>query len=298
MGHGHAGAGRRAVIINGDDFGRSPEINAAIIRAHRDGVLTSASLMVAEPASDEAIELAKDNPSLDVGLHLVVCTGRSVLPPSKIAPLVDSRGHFTNNSVAGGLKYFLNRRLREKLAAEIRAQVENHLKRVGYLNHIDGHLNFHVHPVIADLTLEVAAEYRVPCIRLPREPALTTISVARDHLPRKLIDSAIFRSLSRRTRKRAHSRGIRSTDWLFGLHQTGFVTEDYVLAIIDRLRPGVTEIYFHPAMDVGGVPPSAASQRETEILVSPRVREALASRGVELTNYAALGRAAETNGAA
>ncbi len=278
----------KAVIINGDDFGLSAEVNAGIIRAHREGVLNSASLMVAEAARDEAVRAARELPGLDVGLHLTVCQGRSVLAPSALAGVVDSRGRFSGNSVLAGFKYFFNRAIREKLAAECRAQIETHLRLVGYLNHIDGHLNFQVHPVLADILVELAAEYKVPYIRLPREPALVTLGLARDHAARKLVELAIFRSLSRRTLRIAAQRGIKSTDWLFGLHQSGHLTEAYVLGVLGWVRPGVTEIYFHPAMDVGATPPAANAQHEVEILTGSRVREALTARGIRLQTFADL----------
>jgi hopanoid biosynthesis associated protein HpnK len=275
----------KSLIVNGDDFGYSREVNAGIIRAHREGILTSTSLMVAETARDEAAALAKENPALDVGLHLVVCMGRSVLPASEIAPVVDALGRFGNNAVSCGLKYFFTPGIREKLKAECRAQIELHLKLIGYLNHIDGHLNFHVHPALADVVVELAHEYKVPSFRIPSEPIFTTLAISRERLAGKLIEAAIFRTLSRRARKMATERGIMSSDWLFGLHQTGHITEDYVLGVMERLPDGLGEIYFHPAMDIGGVPPPPASQRETEVLTSARVRETIASRGIRLTTF-------------
>src|SRR5208283_5348041 len=89
---------------------------------HREGVLTTASLMVNEPGFDEAVKLAKDNPKLGVGLHLTLLLGRSALPPEKIPGLVNARGEFGNSPVGGGLNYFFKRSLREQLRAEIHAQ--------------------------------------------------------------------------------------------------------------------------------------------------------------------------------
>lgn len=285
--------GKKALIVNGDDFGLSAEVNAGIIKAHREGILNSASLMVAEAGRDEAARAARELPGLDVGLHLVVCKGRSMLPHAQIAPLVNASGEFVNNPVLGGMRYFFDRRIRARLADECRAQVEEHLRLIGYLNHIDGHLNFHVHPVLADILVGLASEYKVPCIRLPREQVLVTLALSRDHMLRKMAESVIFRSLSRRTRRLATERGIKSTDWLFGLHQSGHLSEEYVLGVIDNLRDGVTELYFHPAMDVGGTPPDAGAQREVEILTSPRVREALDLRGIRLMTYADLARSGQ-----
>jgi chitin disaccharide deacetylase len=213
-----------------------------------------------------------------------------VLPPAEIAPAVDALGRFPDNAVLTGLRWYFDRHLRAKLEAELKAQVEKHLELLGYLNHIDGHLNFHVHPVVADILLGLAVEYKVPCVRMPRERVLTTLRLRRDHAARKAIEAAIFRALSGRTRRLMRKRGLRSTDSLFGLHQSGHLDEDYVVAIIDRLREGTTELYFHPAMDIGDTPPSASAQVEVEVLTSPRVRDALVARGVRLANFAELAR--------
>ena len=278
----------KRLIVNADDFGLSPEVNAGIVRAHRDGILRSASLMVAEPAALPAAELARDNSGLDVGLHAVVCQGRSILDSSRLGTALNASGEFMDSPVGAGMRYFFDRSLRAAMTDELRAQVERHLELVGYLNHIDGHLNFHVHPLFADILVNLAVEYKVPCIRLPRERVMTTIRLRRDNATRKLVESAIFRTLSRRTRRMMTERGLTSTDALFGLHQSGHLSEDYVVGVIDRIRDGTTELYFHPAADIGGVPPSAAAQLEVEILTSPRVRDAVARNGIELTTFADL----------
>ena len=108
----------KSVIFTADDFGASPEVNAGILRAHREGVLRGASLMVAAPARDGAVAAARECPGLDVGLHLVVCKGRSVLPPARLGGLVDDTGRFVESPVRCGMRYFFNRDLRNKLADE------------------------------------------------------------------------------------------------------------------------------------------------------------------------------------
>ena len=281
----------KRLIVNADDFGLSPEVNAGIIRAHRDGILRSASLMVAEPAARDAAELARDNRDLDVGLHAVVCRGHSVLDASRLGAAMNASGEFIDNPVAAGMRYFFDRSLRAAMTDELRAQVERHLELVGYLNHIDGHLNFHVHPLFADILVELAVEYKVPCIRLPRERVTTTLQLRRDNAPRKLVESLIFRTLSRRTSRMMAARGLTSTDALFGLHQSGHLSEDYIVGLLDRLRDGTTELYFHPAADIGRVPPAPEAQLEVEILTSPRVRDALVRNGIELITFADLAKA-------
>src|SRR5258706_13042294 len=87
----------RRLIVNADDFGRSRSINQAVIRAHKEGILTTASLMVNEPAFAEAVELAKANPTLGIGLHLTHLCGHSTLPPGQIPRLVKGNSEVSNN---------------------------------------------------------------------------------------------------------------------------------------------------------------------------------------------------------
>ena len=104
------------LIVNADDFGLSPSVNAAVLRAHREGILTSASLMVSEPGFAEAVGLARTNPRLGVGLHLTLLMGHSALPPEQIPGLVNARGEFTNRPVRAGLDYFFKKSLRHNCA--------------------------------------------------------------------------------------------------------------------------------------------------------------------------------------
>jgi chitin disaccharide deacetylase len=278
----------KRLIVNADDFGLSAEVNAGILRAHRDGILRSASLMVAEPYARAAAEIARDNPALDVGLHAVVCRGRSMLDASRLGAALRAPGEFIDSPVGAGMRYFFDRSMRGAMTDELRAQVERHLELVGYLNHIDGHLNFHVHPLFADILVKLAVEYKVPCIRLPRERVMTTLRLRQDNAARKLVESIIFRTLSRRTSRMMAERGLTSTDALFGLHQSGHLSEDYIVGVIDRIHDGTTELYFHPAADIGGVPPAVEAQLEVEILTSAHVREAIERNGIELITFAEL----------
>lgn len=276
----------KLLIVNGDDFGASRATNSGVVRCHREGILTSTSLMVAEPACDEAAALAREYPELDVGLHLVFCRGKSKLPVTELGPLVDGDAAFTTSPVKAGLRYFFNRRLRQKIVDECRAQIEAHLKLIGYLNHIDGHLNVHVHPVIFEILADLAVEYRVPCLRIPREPVMTTMRLSRDHAARKLAESVIFRTLSARARRLMERRGIKSVDWLFGLHQSGHMTRSYLHGLLALIRENcATELYFHPAAALGSGPLNAAAQKEVELLTDPQVPELLARNGIRLTTY-------------
>ncbi|HMX28232.1 MAG TPA: ChbG/HpnK family deacetylase, partial [Blastocatellia bacterium] len=112
------------LIINGDDFGHSEAVNRAIIQAHREGVLTSASLMVNERAAAQAVELAKANPALAVGLHLVLVLGRAALPHAELTHITDADGNFSDSSFKAGVQYYFSRAARRELRQEMRAQFE------------------------------------------------------------------------------------------------------------------------------------------------------------------------------
>lgn len=262
-------------------------MNAAVLRAHRCGILTSASLMVAEPACAEAVSAARDYPTLDIGLHIAACNGRSLLPARMLRGLVDEAGRFPASEVQAGVRYALHRGLRAKLRDEFRAQIERHLELVGYLYHLDGHHNLHLHPALADILIPLAAEYHIPCLRLVREPVSTTLSLAHDHWPRKLQDHLLFRWLSGRAARQMAGRGLKGNDWTFGFHQTGRLSETYVVGVLASLpEDSVTEFYFHPAIEVEGQAPLWPSQIvETELLTSPQIRTAIDKNHIRLTTF-------------
>ncbi len=153
------GFGQPLLIITGDDFGLSPSVNRAIIRAHREGVLTHASLMVNEKAATEAIDLARENPSLSTGLHVSLVLGRSALDRQAIPHLINGSGEFLASPFRAGLRYYFNPSARREVRAEIRAQFE-HFSRSGLrLSHVDGHNHLHMHPVIFDELLRLSLRY-------------------------------------------------------------------------------------------------------------------------------------------
>ena len=138
------------MIVTADDFGAAREVNEAVEKAHRGGILTAASLMVAAPACADAVAKAKSMPSLGVGLHIVLVEGRPILPPDSIPDLVDAGGFFRNDMVRAGVAMFFRPAVRKQLAKEIEAQFEA-FRRTGLpLDHVNAHKHFHLHPTIAN----------------------------------------------------------------------------------------------------------------------------------------------------
>lgn len=282
------GARLRKLIVTGDDFGFSHGVNLAILKAHRDGVLTSASLMITGQAAEEAVELARANPRLAVGLHLVLVCGKAALPPAQIPHLVDSEGRFPSTPVRTGLRYQFLPAAREELRREIRAQLEGFRRTGLHLSHVDGHLHQHVHPVVLSILVELAGEFGIRAVRLPGERLLPALAFDRSAVVRKLIWSRLFAGLRRHGRRRLKAAGIVFADHVYGLLLSGNVSEDYLLDLLPRVSGEMAEIYCHPDLALAQEPrngPPGAGPRELNALVSPRVRQLAAKCGFVLTDY-------------
>ena len=280
---------RRRLIVAADDFGMSPGVNAGILRAHRAGILTETSLMVRGAAAEEAVALAREAPSLGVGLHLALLQGHSASPPREIPLLVDSDGRFSDNPIWSGLRYFFVPGIREQLRREITAQLDAFAATGLPLSHVDGHVTIHMHPCVLVALLEVAEHYGVRALRLPRDPLGPALRWDRRHAPRKVFEGLAFGALARWGGPRIRAAGLRTPDQMFGMHQTGVVTEDYLLHLIATLPPGTSEVYCHPAVVDAEArrwrPADYRSEDELAALCSPRVRAAIDAAGIELIGY-------------
>jgi len=275
------------IILNADDFGRSASINAAVIRAHREGVLTSASLMVAGNAADEAVALARETPTLAVGLHLVVVAGRATLPAAQIPHLVNPDGHFPNDPVGLGLRYLASRTARQELAQEMQAQFERFAASGLPLSHVDSHLHMHVHPTVFDLLLPLAEQYGAHGLRLPRDDLGLALAYDRRQAGLKIAWAATFGLLCRRYPRRLRARGLKVTQRVYGLMQTGRMQESYVVRLLHRLDVPTAEIYFHPATVFQGEP-MGSNPGDLATLLSPAVEQAIQARGIRLVTYRTL----------
>ena len=265
------------LIVNADDFGLSQPVNAAVVRAHREGILTSASLMVNEPGFAEAAALARENPRLGAGLHLTLLMGRSALPPEKIPGLVNDRGEFTDRPVGAGMRYFFQRRLRDSLRAEIHAQFEKFHATGLPLDHVNGHLHLHLHPVIFDILMADSAKLGIRRLRLTRDCFSRSRRMARGQWLYRISHAVIYECLSRRARGPLRQRGIQHALLTFGLLQNARVDEAYVLKLLPALPAGDSELYSHPSLD--------NFKHEFNALISPRVKELAAQLGVQLIRY-------------
>ena len=233
------------IIFSADDFGLTVHVNQAVEQAHLHGVLGQASLMVAAPASADAVDRAKRLPSLNVGLHLVLVDGDSCLGHARLPHITTPDGKFGRNQTALGFQYFFSPAARRELALEIRAQFAAYAATGLPLHHADAHKHMHLHPTVADIMIEIGREFGLTRIRVPAEPP--EIMGLCNEIP-TLADRALF-AWTRVLRAKVRRANLVATNQVFGIKWSGHMSLSRVATLLQNLPSGSTEIYFHPATE-------------------------------------------------
>jgi hopanoid biosynthesis associated protein HpnK len=279
----------KRLVITSDDFGLSAGVNRAVEQAWKNGLLTCASIMPGADAFEEAVKIARRNPGLQVGLHLTLVQGRGVLPPDSIPDLVDKTGCFTNNPVSAGMRYFFDRGLYCQLKREIEAQIVRVLDAGIPLTHIDGHLNIHLHPTVFSILAELMPRYGISSFRLSRERLGHNLRFDRERRVGKTIERIIFGSLADNARPRLDDLNVSYAAEVKGVLNSGRMTEDYILNIIEDLQDGVTEIYFHPGIlpdaEITSRMPDYRHEQELAAITSPALKSKLKQLNIAVQNY-------------
>jgi hopanoid biosynthesis associated protein HpnK len=279
----------KQLVITSDDFGLSPGVNAAVEKGWREGILTCASIMPGAAAYGEAVAIARRNPGLQVGLHLTLLQGKAVLPPAQIPDLVNEAGEFSDNPVATGMRYFFDKGLYKQLKQEIEAQIQRVADSGLPLSHIDGHLNIHLHPTVFAFLTELMPHYGITSFRLSRERLFHNLRFDQQRRMGKTVERIIFGSLARHALPQLKTLGIRYATEVKGVLNSGRMTEEYVLQILDGLHEGLTEMYFHPGIlpdrEITRRMPDYRHGDELTAITSPRIKDRLAELGIVLQNY-------------
>lgn len=274
---------KRALVITADDFGMHAAVNRAVERAHREGVLSAASLMMHAPASEEAVDIARRTPSLRVGLHIMVADGWASSPVEDIPGIAAHNGVMDARVIARSFRFLrpaVARQLRREIAAQFAAFRQTGLR----LDHVNVHKHLHMHPVVLRTLLDVAGAEGCPSLRIPWEPSW----VARSQGAAARAGNALLNGWARLARRVAQRAGMTCNDAVFGITHTGRVTEALLLRIVDGLPLGLSEIYLHPADTSTPLNPQMSGYRpgdELRALLSPAVRGAIERSGVPLGGY-------------
>ena len=277
----------KRLIVNADDFGLHAAVNRGIQAAHTDGIVTSASLMAGGAAFDEAVRIARQCPQLAVGVHLTLVAASPVLPAAEVPSLVDGAGCFY-----GSYPLFLKRFLRGKIRlAEVERELAAQIEQVRLAgiqpSHLDSHQHLHVLPGIGGIVLDLARRFSIRAIRIPAEP-VTFVGATPPTLGR-LVGRGGLTMLANLFRQHAAAAGIRTTDHFFGMLAGGQLTEAALLAILQQLPAGDTEVMTHPGL----ADPSLAAQYrwgyqwdlERQATATAAVRQMVTERQIQLISF-------------
>jgi chitin disaccharide deacetylase len=284
-------------VVNADDFGLTSGVNRAIVKAHTDGVVTSATLMANGPAFCEVKDLAKQFPKLSIGCHVVLIDGEPVLPPARLPSLTQS-GRFRDD-----LKTFAARALTGQLdATEIAAEAKAQIRRVQAagvsVSHFDTHKHTHIFPKVLRPLLLAAAQCGVRAVRNPfgpRLPVRLRELVKRPNLWTRWVEMRVLGSFAGSFQKTAQRQGFVTPDGTLGIEVTGTLNETLFTAIATSVPEGTWEFVCHPGYndpDLASARTRLRESREVElnVLTSPNAREILTRHGVELISYQDLGK--------
>lgn len=267
----------KRLIVNADDFGFTAGVNAGIVEAHSRGILTATTLMANGPAFEDAVRLARETPSLDVGCHLVLVGGWSLVEPDRPLP----------GSVTEMLRAVAWGRLRPY--DELRAQMLR-IRDAGLrATHVDTHKHTHLFPPVLDAVARLAEEFGIRWVRRPFDLPITP-----NGTPRGV--RAVSRCLQvvrRRFHRVLEAHSCRTTDHFAGFQMTGRVTPPAVVALLRSLPDGLTEFMTHPGhrtaeLDAARTRLKESRALELAALTSREVRDTLTECGIQLTRFSEL----------
>lgn len=292
----------RRLIVNADDFGLTAGVNRAIVEAHAHGIVTSATLMANAGAFEEAAGMARSltmsEARFSVGCHVVLIDGEPLLPPDRVATLLQPPAQNGSSQFRSKLNDFALASFRHKLSpseieAEAAAQIDK-LQSAGLRpSHFDTHKHAHMFPAVLRPLLRAARTRGVAAVRNPfgRVWPLPMADLLRRHgLWRRLAELNVLRNFAGRFRREVEAHGLRTTDGSLAVLVTGFLDLDLFTAIVDGVPEGTWEFVCHPGYndpDLDKVRTRLRESRVTELglLTSPEAKEILRSRRIELITY-------------
>jgi predicted glycoside hydrolase/deacetylase ChbG (UPF0249 family) len=269
---------RKQLVVNADDFGFTPDVNEGIVESHRHGILTATTLMANGAAFDDAVRWSREVPTLDIGCHLVLIGGKSLVT-----------GKALPESVPQLLAALARREIRpyDELSAQIRKTLDAGVRPT----HLDTHKHTHLAPPVLDAVARIGEEFGIRWVRRPFDFPLNSL---RGTVPRlKQLTSDALGVMRRRFHQVLTKHGCRTTDHFAGFQITGRFRAAELVELLGILPDGSTELMCHP----GRCGPTLRQARtrlkesreeEMKALTSPEVRAALERHGIDLVNYPGL----------
>jgi predicted glycoside hydrolase/deacetylase ChbG (UPF0249 family) len=272
----------KRLIINSDDYGRTPEVSRGIRESHLRGVVTSTTCMMNIPTTAADIAIAmRDTPRLGLGVHLVLTADQPLVKPEAVKSITDEKGNFLKLAV---LIERINRINVDEVKLEWRAQIEAFVRATDRKpTHLDSHHHTsYFSPALIRAMLELAKEFDCG-IRLPNVHGSDEMA----GLPSSLIGP-----INEYAPKLLKEFNPRRPSAFFASFYDELATREELKRIINEIDEGTFEIMCHP----GYTDPillsasSYAKQRETElqVLTDPAILQEIKENGIELISFADL----------
>ena len=285
----------RNLIVNADDLGWTQGVNRGIAEAHRNGIVTSTSLLANGCAFEEGVQSALQSPRLGVGVHLNLSDGKPLAPARQVKSLLDENGNFS-----GGPETLLFRLTAKSLDArevelEWNAQIEK-VRAAGIRpTHLDGHKHVQMLPGLFAVALRLAKKHGIEAVRVSHEAsslraALNSGGELAGLMLKQGVQARGLKLLARDARKMAERAGVAAADYFCGIAQTGVLTKKGIQQMLASLPEGTTELMCHPGYADAELEKSAtrlqkSRQTELEILTDREIRKSIATLGIRLINY-------------
>lgn len=287
----------RNLIVNADDLGWTEGVNRGIAEAHRNGIVTSASLLANGAAFGSAVELVRTTPALGVGVHLNLSDGEPVAPRELVTSLLNQRGELEGKPESLLLRLARRSVSLEEVEREWDAQILKVRDSGIQPTHLDGHRHVQMLPGLFEIALRLAKRHGIAAIRISHEASSLRAALSFGTkqkgavVMRQGVQARGLKLLAPDAREQAERAGIATADYFSGIAQTGELTREGVLRLLEILPEGATELMCHPGyvdaeLAKSGTRLQASRQKEVEILTDTEIRNLVASQGIRLIDYA------------
>lgn len=293
----------RNLIVNADDLGWTEGVNRGIAEAHRNGIVTSASLLANGAAFASGVEVARKTPGLGVGVHLNLSDGEPVAPRELVKSLVNERGELEGRTESLLLRLARRSVLLDEVEREWEAQIQKVRTSGIEPTHLDGHRHVQMLPGLFEIALRLAKRHGIAAIRISHEESSLRAALSAGAkqkgtvVMRQGVQARGLKLLGRDAHEKAERAGIATADYFCGIAQTGELTREGVLRLLEILPEGTTELMCHPGYVDAELAKSAtrlqaSRQTELKILTDTDIRNLVASQGIRLIDYGYVGQEA------
>jgi predicted glycoside hydrolase/deacetylase ChbG (UPF0249 family) len=284
------------LIVNADDLGWTEGVNRGIVEAHRNGLVTSTSVLANGRAFGAAPGISRSNPELGIGVHLNLSDGPPSAPANEVKRLLGESGELEDAADSLLMKIAARSLQLDEVEREWNAQVQKVLDVGIQPTHLDGHKHVHMLPGLFEVALRVAGKHKIRAIRVANEESTLRAALASGEGQRKStvlkqgVQARGLKLLARDARKMAERAGISTTDYFCGIAQTGVLTRDGLQRLVEILPEGTTELMCHPGYadeELSKTRTRLQESREAElrILTDAGIRKVVATRGIRLISY-------------